>query len=207
VCPQGIDIREGDQLECINCALCIDACDDIMRKVGRPTALIAYDTHANVDRRKRGEKSVWRFVRPRTVLYAGVMVLVGAIMLMQLLNRPTLNLDVIRDRSPPFVRLADGGFRNDYQLKIINRAGVARRVVLSASGLNGIEMTAQDAPADAQGRIVLNADPDTVTDARIHVVAPAGIPPGSQPLSFELRDLANGERAQSASAFLSGGAS
>ena len=205
-CPQGIDIREGDQLECINCALCIDACDDIMRKLARPTGLIAYDTQANVDRRKRGEKSVWRFIRARTVLYASVMGLVGAIMLTQLINRATLNLDVIRDRSPPFVRLGDGGFRNDYQLKIINRAAVARRVVVSASGLNGIHMTAQDAPADGQGRIVLNAAPDTVTDARIHVVAPASVPRGSLPLRFELSDLTNGEHAESASAFLAGGA-
>ena len=67
VCPLGIDIRDGDQLECINCALCIDACDDIMTKVGRPTGLIAYDTHVNVERRKRRRSRASQLVRPRTI--------------------------------------------------------------------------------------------------------------------------------------------
>ncbi|HKD47670.1 MAG TPA: cytochrome c oxidase accessory protein CcoG, partial [Rhizomicrobium sp.] len=57
VCPMGIDIRDGAQLECINCGLCIDACDDVMHRVGRPKGLIAYDTEANVLRRLKGEKS------------------------------------------------------------------------------------------------------------------------------------------------------
>ena len=55
VCPMGIDIRDGSQLECIQCALCIDACDEIMERVGRPTGLIAYETIANQDAAKRGE--------------------------------------------------------------------------------------------------------------------------------------------------------
>ena len=69
-CPMGIDIRDGAQLECINCALCIDACDDVMRRVDRPLGLIAFDTEANVLRRLKGEKARFRFVRPRTILYA-----------------------------------------------------------------------------------------------------------------------------------------
>jgi cytochrome c oxidase accessory protein FixG len=203
-CPQGIDIRDGDQLECINCALCIDACDTIMKRVGRPTGLIAYDTHANVDRRKRGESPLFRFLRPRTLLYGGVMLLVGAIMLYQLVNRATLNLDVIRDRSPEFVRLADGSVRNDYNIKIINRAPHARQIAISMRDLPGARLSVQDVAPDAHGRVVLPAAADDVTDARVHVVAPPGLDAGLHPFHFDLRDVESGETADSASSFVSG---
>ncbi len=151
VCPQGIDIRDGDQLECINCALCIDACDDIMHKIGRPTGLIAYDTHVNVERRKRGEAARIRLIRPRTILYAVLILVVGGIMLVQLLNRSTIDLNVIRDRSPPFVRLADGSVRNDYTLKLINMAPVTRHVAIEVTGLDGGRIVAQGHPLDERG--------------------------------------------------------
>jgi cytochrome c oxidase accessory protein FixG len=203
-CPQGIDIRDGDQLECINCALCIDACDDIMRKVGRPTGLIAYDTQLNVERRERKEPTRFRFVRPRTVLYAFLMALVGAIMLYQLLNRSTLDLNVIRDRSPPFVRLADGSLRNDFALKLINMAPRTRRVAISVSGLPGAHIIVQGGALDADGRVVAEARPDSVANVRLHVVAPGGTESGSHPIRFVLDDLESDDSAESASAFLAG---
>ena len=69
VCPTGIDIRDGFQLECIGCGLCIDACDDVMAKIGRPPNLIAYDSERNLELRA-GRPPVYRLVRPRTILYA-----------------------------------------------------------------------------------------------------------------------------------------
>lgn len=71
VCPTGIDIRQGLQLECIGCAACIDACDEIMTKVDRPTGLIRYDSLAGFGRGRT------RWIRPRTILY-GVLLLIGA---------------------------------------------------------------------------------------------------------------------------------
>lgn len=204
-CPQGIDIRDGDQLECINCALCIDACDDIMRKVGRPTGLIAYDTQQNVERRERKEPTRFRFVRPRTVLYAVLMALVGAIMLYQLLNRSTLDLNVIRDRSPPFVRLADGSLRNDFALKLINMAPRTRRIAIAVSGLEGAHIVVQGGELDSDGRIIAEALPDSVANVRVHVVAPAETENGSHAIRFVLDDLESHDTAQSASAFLAGG--
>ncbi len=204
-CPQGIDIRDGDQLECINCALCIDACDDIMQKVGRPTGLIAYDTHANVERRARGEKARFRFVRPRTILYAAVMTLVGGVMLYALLTRATLTLDVIRDRSPPFVRLSDGSIRNDYTLKLLNMAPRTRHVAISLTGLDGAKLTDGDNPIDAQGRILVDTRPDEVQTVRVHVIAPPTISEGSHPMRFSIEDVGTHEQSGSASAFLAGG--
>ena len=77
VCPTGIDIRNGLQLECIGCALCIDACDGIMEKIGRPKGLIAYDTDANIERRLKGEKPRFHFVRARTVIYSAILLAIG----------------------------------------------------------------------------------------------------------------------------------
>lgn len=204
VCPQGIDIRDGDQLECINCALCIDACDEIMVKVGRPTGLIAYDTHVNVEKRQRGETGSIRLIRTRTVLYAALMAIVGAIMLYALLTRSTLDLNVIRDRSPPYVRLADGGVRNDYALKLINMAPRVRRVRIMVEGFEGAHFVANGHAVDASGAIEVQTQPDGVANVRVHVAAPAGVETGSHPLRFEITDIETGESAQSASAFFAG---
>jgi cytochrome c oxidase accessory protein FixG len=204
VCPQGIDIRDGDQLECINCALCIDACDEIMKKVGRPTGLIAYDTRVNVEKRQSGEAARVQLLRPRTVLYAGLMLLVGAIMTIALLTRSTLDLNVIRDRSPPFVRLADGGVRNDYALKLINMDPQARRVSISVSGVRGLHLIANGHALEADGTIVAEAQGDGVSNIRIHVAAPASTPAGSHPIRFRVVDAETGDVAESASAFLTG---
>jgi cytochrome c oxidase accessory protein FixG len=202
VCPQGIDIRDGDQLECINCALCIDACDDIMRKVGRPTGLIAYDSYANETRRAQGKVAKIRLLRPRTILYGALFALVGLLMVYGLATRQTLDLNVIRDRSPPFVRLADGSFRNDYALKLINMTAADRRVSIEVSGLDGARLSA---PAlESNGAIVAGAGADSVTNVRMHVVAPNTVGDGSHRLTFTIRDLDSGETATSASAFLAG---
>jgi cytochrome c oxidase accessory protein FixG len=203
VCPQGIDIRDGDQLECINCALCIDACDDIMRKVGRPTGLIGYDSYANVARRAKGQRAEIRIVRPRTILYGGLMAIVAALMIYGLATRQTLDLNVIRDRSPPFVRLANGSIRNDYALKIINMTADPRRVSIEVSGLEGVRL--QAATINGDGQVTANAEADGVTNVRLHVIAPATVSAGSHDLTFTIRDLETGDVATSASAFLAGG--
>jgi cytochrome c oxidase accessory protein FixG len=204
VCPQGIDIRDGDQLECINCALCIDACDEIMVKVGRPKGLIAYDTYVNVEKRQRGEATGIHLIRPRTVLYAALMIVVGAIMLYALATRSTLDLNVIRDRSPPFVRLGDGAVRNDYALKLINMAPRPRRVRILVSGLDGAHFIANGHQVEANGAIEVVTPADGVANIRVHVAAPAGAAFGTHPLRFEITDIETGEQAASASAFVAG---
>ena len=203
VCPQGIDIRDGDQLECINCALCIDACDEVMKKVGRPLGLIAYDSYANLDRRQKGKPGRYKLIRPRTILYGALMALVAALMTYGLATRQTLDLNVIRDRSPPFVRLADGSIRNDYALKLINMTDRPRRVRVEIEGLAGARL---QAPAvDGVEGIVAGAQADSVTNVRVHVIVPATIGAGSHSLRFIIRDLETGDVAVSASAFLAGG--
>jgi cytochrome c oxidase accessory protein FixG len=203
VCPQGIDIRDGDQLECINCALCIDACDEVMMKVGRPIGLIGYDSYANVDRRQQGEPAQLRLLRPRTMLYGVLMAAVGALMIYGLATRQTLGLNVIRDRSPPFVLLANGSVRNDYALKLINMTDHMRRVSIEVAGLEGARLQALS--LDQVGHVLAEAQADGVTNVRVHLVVPAGVPPGSHRLVFTVRDLDDsGATASSASVFFQG---
>ena len=121
VCPAGIDIRDGSQLECIQCALCIDACNEIMSKIGRPRGLIAYDTVAKQEAKAAGRHETLRLVRPRTILYAALMSVVGLVMLVGWLNRTVLEVNVLAERNPPFVLLTDGGVRNAYSVKILNK--------------------------------------------------------------------------------------
>ena len=120
VCPTGIDIRNGSQLECIQCALCIDACNEIMDKVGRPRGLVAYDTIRNLET-PGPEILPVHWLRPRVILYATVMAIVGVIMLTALMLRPELEVNVLHDRNPLYVKLSDGGLRNGYTVKILNK--------------------------------------------------------------------------------------
>ncbi|MEE2526524.1 cytochrome c oxidase accessory protein CcoG [Hyphobacterium sp. HN65] len=181
-CPMGIDIREGSQLECIQCALCIDACDDIMKKVDRPTGLIAYDTDVNIDRRQQGEKPVYRFLRPRVLVYSFALVIAASIMLFGLTTRATLDVNVTRDRNPNFVQLSDGSVRNGYTLKVINRTHADETYAVSIDGPDGLEwrILGQDAarglnvdvPAEATQdfRIFLTLPEDAITAANLPIV-------------------------------------
>ena len=106
VCPTGIDIRDGQQYRCINCALCVDACNAVMEKLGRPKGLIRYNNlAASIPCGDGGFKAVWkhaRLVRPRTVYYAVIMVLVSSAMLWALLTKSPLDMNVLHQRNPLF---------------------------------------------------------------------------------------------------------
>ncbi len=135
VCPMGIDIRDGMQLECISCALCVDACNGVMDKVGKPRGLIGYNTLANVDKGEELQRSQIRLLRPRTIVYSVLIAVVGAIMLAALLTRPALELNVQRDRNPLFVKLSNGDIRNGYTVKILNKVHATRHFRLTLDGL------------------------------------------------------------------------
>ncbi len=135
VCPMGIDIRDGMQLECISCALCIDACNGIMDKVGKPRGLIGYNTLANYSKGGELKRTDLRLFRPRTIAYGILIAVVGLIMLTALLTRPSLELNVQRDRNPLFVTLSNGDIRNGYTVKILNKIHETRQFRLHVEGL------------------------------------------------------------------------
>ncbi len=202
-CPMGIDIRDGAQLECINCALCIDACDEVMVKIGLPKGLIAYDTEDNIERRMKGETSRFRFVRPRTLVYALLFAFIGAIMTYSLITRPTLDLDVLPDRNPTYVRLSDGSVRDGYTLKLMNHAAHARTLVLSVEDVTGARLNVIGA---GEGReIAIPVEADRVHPVRVLVkIARQHIRGPSMDMEFVLRDPATGEKSEAGTVFLSG---
>ena len=203
VCPMGIDIRDGAQLECINCGLCIDACNEVMIKVGRPKGLISYDTDHAVAARESGEaKGRYHFLRSRTLFYAIALIVVSALMGWGLSHRATVDLHVLRDRNPTFIRLHDGAVRNGYTLKIANRSFEPRTYLVTAKGLPGAMLKT---PGEAGSRDALHVvvKPDEVRAVRVFVTVPGDrLLAANMPVRFEV--AAAGEVRSERSVFLSG---
>ena len=197
VCPMGIDIRDGEQLECISCALCIDACDSVMAKIGKPRGLISYSTLRDFNSNVSGVDAPthWRsFIRPRTFVYSTVWGLIGIGILFSLATRDRLGLNVLHDRNPLFVQLSDGAIRNGYTIKILNMQARRRTFRLTTSGITGAAMTlagSDRAPATAVDLVVM---PDKLRAAKIYVKVPAAnLTARRVPFTFTVRDKAGGE--------------
>ena len=202
-CPTGIDIRDGQQLECIGCGLCIDACNEVMDKVGRPRGLIAFDTLAAQDARASGRPHAHPWLRPRPMVYAGLLALVAGAMVAALALRSDTELHVLRDRAPLYVLLSDGSVRNGYTVKVLNKAREQRSYVLRVEGLPGarLAVVGEDArPGGAQA--VLIARPDAVATFRVHVAAPRGRA-DSVPVTFRVDGQARGATASQVTSFVS----
>jgi cytochrome c oxidase accessory protein FixG len=193
VCPTGIDIRNGPQFECIQCALCIDACDDIMQRIERPQGLIAYDTFRNLDAASHHERAPLRLVRPRTLLYAALIAVVSAVMLGAWLNRSVLDVSVLHDRNPVYVQLSNGGLRNGYTVKILNKMHEARTFRLAVDGLDGAEMSIVGFGAGAPAIEVV---PDDLRALKVLVTLPPvqrrKLADAAVPFRFAIIDASDG---------------
>jgi len=200
VCPMGIDIRDGQQLECITCALCIDACDDVMTRLGKERGLISYATLNDYNSNMRlaiGEGRVidpgkvrdsatgklvaavkrtdWRsIVRPRTIAYFLAWGIIGLVMLTVLSLRTPLSLNVLHDRNPLYVELRDGSVRNGYDVKVLNMTPTPRAVELRLEGLPGAEISLADDGRQTMTSVPLDLAPDRVLPLRLYVRLGAG---------------------------------
>ncbi|MEZ5909156.1 MAG: cytochrome c oxidase accessory protein CcoG [Hyphomicrobiaceae bacterium] len=204
VCPMGIDIRDGSQLECIQCALCIDACNDIMKKVGRPKNLITYDTFRNLDAVEHGQRARLQLIRPRTILYTALMAVVGVIMLAALSQRALLEVNVLADRNPLFVTLSDGSVRNGYTVKILNKRYETRHFLLRVEGLPGASVRVLEFEA---ANASIDVVPDDLRALKVYVTVPpveaAKLKRGSTSFSFVVRDKDLGAETRRATTFRS----
>lgn len=185
VCPTGIDIRKGLQMECIACGLCVDACNNIMDKIDLPRGLIRYDTERHMAAKVKGGKEKFKLLRPRTIYYAAILAVVGCIMLYSLITRAPLELHVLHDRNPLFVQLSSGEIRNGYILKILNKTHEHHTYKLSLDGLENPQIEVKAAgdvdadhlyvPADSVGtyHIFVKADvqPDKPRDITFTLTA------------------------------------
>ena len=149
VCPTGIDIRHGLQLECVGCAACIDACDEIMTKVHRPKGLIRYDSFVGF----AGGKIRW--IRPRTIVY-GLLLLVGiGVAAFAFSTVKPAGFMVMRMSSSAYFVTADE-VRNQFMVRLLNKRNEPAVFTVSLSGLpegaeqNGFTSTVTIAPLSEQ---------------------------------------------------------
>lgn len=135
VCPTGIDIRKGLQIECIACAACIDVCNDVMDKMSYPRGLIRYSTHHAMQ-----EQKPVRVMRPRVAVYGALLATMLIGFGTAVAQRSTLIVDVIRDRNTLYRELPGGLVENVYTVTFVNKTEVERRYEVSAHGLQGLEL-------------------------------------------------------------------
>ena len=202
VCPVGIDIRDGQQLECITCALCIDACDDIMAKVGKPRGLIDYMALSDEPAERAGKppRPIWQHIlRPRTIMYTALWSLVGIGLLFALFIRQDIEMTVAPIRNPTFVTLSDGSIRNTYDVRLLNKNGEDRRFRLSLKGDSTLRIQLEGTPYES---VLVPADSTYLQ--RVYVVSPQSSGPANShrtEFRFWVEDLSNGDRAHKDSTF------
>ncbi len=202
VCPVGIDIRDGQQLECITCALCIDACDDIMAKIGKPRGLIDYMAYTDEKAERAGKpiKPIMKHVmRPRTIMYTTLWSVVGVALVVALFMQADIGVTVSPVRNPTFVTLSDGAIRNTYDVRLRNKHGEARPFQLTIKGDPSLEIMLEG----IKGNVVM-VPADTSKLQRVYVVAPKGaVPAETERTGFRLwvEDLESEERASKDTVF------
>jgi len=126
VCPTGIDIRQGLQIECIGCANCIDACDAIMTKLNRPKGLVRYDSQNGFSSKKK------RILRPRIALYFVLMLLGATVMTLSATKLRSANMSLVRMSGMPYF-LTDTAVRNQYVIRVINKSNEPRTFTINHS--------------------------------------------------------------------------
>jgi cytochrome c oxidase accessory protein FixG len=171
VCPMGIDIRNGQQMACITCGLCIDACDDMMDRIGKPRGLVAYMALTDEPRERSGlpPKPIWQHIlRPRTIVYSVLWSAVGVGLVVALFIRKDIEMNVTPVRSPLYVTLADGSIRDTYDLRLRNKHGEDRWFLISA--------TSPDATfflqLEGSGYTKVKVPANQTLEQRLYLVAP-----------------------------------
>lgn len=195
VCPVGIDIRGGLQMECIACGLCIDACDNIMTKINLPKGLIRYDTERGLAKEKKT-----RLLRPRTIYYAIIISFVGTLILYALGTRSIIELHILHDRNPLFVTLSDGEVRNGYEIKILNKTHKIRHFSLSVIGMNNATLNIQGVGNISEKD--LQVGPDSIQHFHAFIKAPLQIKAQTE-ITMEIKDLESNKTARNNSVFIS----
>lgn len=175
VCPTGIDIRNGVQYACINCGLCVDACDTVMDKVGRARGLIRFASENALS--GRGATTV----QPRVKMYAALFLLFAVLGVWQMVTRPEVRLDVLRDRGVLMRETADGRIENAYLLKVANLTREEVEYVARVDGVPGATIV-------GNGRLRVAAN--SVASLRLTVSAPDDSTlHGAQPLDIVVARL------------------
>lgn len=163
VCPTGIDIRDGVQLECINCTACMDACDEVMTKIGREPELIRYDSYNGV---KKGEKKIFT---PRVYAFSVVLLLLLFFQVFLFSSRADVDFLLLRTPGKLFHRVEEGYISNLYNYQLINKTSQEMKVEFRISSEYGrIRLIGEDVVLKgnemAKGALFIDIPPDQLTD-------------------------------------------
>lgn len=115
VCPTGIDIRNGTQLECVNCTACIDACDEVMLKINKPQGLIRYASYNSI------QNGVMKLITPRVIGYSIVLLGLIGLLSFTLLTRSDVETNVFKVSGTLYQRSEDGFITNLYNVEFVNK--------------------------------------------------------------------------------------
>jgi cytochrome c oxidase accessory protein FixG len=157
-CPTGIDIRDGVQMECIGCTQCIDACDVIMDRIGKPRGLVRYTSQ---DTLATGET---RILRPRVVAYPALLIAVLGVLTFALVGKDSADVTLLRGIGSPFMTLPSGEVSNQLRIKIVNRSDEPRDYRVEIVDDEGLELVAPENP--------IALDEGDSSTATVFVVAP-----------------------------------
>jgi cytochrome c oxidase accessory protein FixG len=183
VCPTGIDIRNGLQYECIGCGLCIDACNEIMAKMDYAPGLIRYDTENSVNKHYTPKEMLRHVMRPRIMLYTGILLVISAIFVYSLSTRIPLRVDVLRDRGVMTREVGDGLTENVYLLHIMNMQDSVRTFSVKPEGMDNIRLDGAD---------TFKVEPLGNLTQPINVRVPADVGnPGANQIRFIIEDVEN----------------
>ncbi len=131
VCPTGIDIRNGTQMECIHCTACMDACDAVMTKIGNPTGLIRYASLNGIERGQRLR------LTPRLAGYSVVLFALATVLVLMVFTRADVEATVLRAPGAMFQKMEDGHFSNLYTVRVVNKTSRELPVELQLENLPG----------------------------------------------------------------------
>ena len=185
VCPTGIDIRDGLQNECIGCAACIDVCNDVMDRMDYPRGLIRYSTENGVVNRWTKRQMFGRALRPRVLVYGGVLSIASVAFVASVALRSPFQVDVVKDRGALARVVEEGAVENVYRLQIMNRTAAPQTYRISAEGLPGLQAQTTEVSAPPAGiRSV-------VVSLRLPFSAAQSLLGQSAPVHFEVTSLAS----------------
>jgi len=181
-CPTGIDIRNGLQMECVHCTQCIDACDEIMTKVGKPTGLIRYSSQDEIAGKPR------HLLRLRTILYPAVLaILLGGLATAMLRKQPA-DLTVLRGLDGPFATEADGRISNQIRIKLTNRRSDPMAYTIVLDSLVRQDLRATDVTVVAPEN-PLTVDAGATRTTSVFVLLPArAFPTGDRMITITVTD-------------------
>jgi cytochrome c oxidase accessory protein FixG len=146
VCPTGVDIRQGQQEGCIMCGLCIDACDAVMDKVGRPRGLVRYASLDEIE----GRRAPPMLARPRVWVYSAILAIALAGIMYGLSSLSAMELKVLHERAPLYVQLRDGSIQNKYTLKLLNKSNDDLSVSIAVRADVPITVVGAEEPIEAK---------------------------------------------------------